>query len=667
MKKSFSINLYQLKKTNCFFILTIFLFNSFTAYAQTGIDIWNKYKSDPDRHPNLPNCSYAGYRGTECGSVLPNPAYTIYNVKNAPYNAKGDGVTDDTPAFKAAIAAAETAGSGIVYAPPGTYVLTNFLHIRYNNIILRGAGRDVTILNFTRSLQTIYGNLDVNSDWWWAGGLIWVGPPNTFDANGKVVIPNATSQSWEYWRSPAVVTTVTSPAIRGDDVITISSSTKLKAGMKILLTWDNPADKSLLKHIYGHAGTAAGISNGSGGVGDCSGILSPNYPKFQWPVEIKSVAGNKVTLSQPLRIDIKTQWNVRIEELGQSVEESGVEDLRIQCHAQMTHSHLQAPTSTIGGWNGIYMNRVWNCWIKNVAVSSVENGFILAAAKNITVTNTLIDGPQQNHHSYACRVSSHDNLFEKFTVNGPKHVSHGINTEWLSSGNVWSKGVQKAGTFDSHRALSFDFIRTECVVANDAGSTPGGGATAGPFIGKCGAHWNIQVYIDPNYPLTSPTSKGGAVVYQPRQFSMGAFVGIRGTTMNTEEGGAMPPGDKGTIVADNGLIPSIVNLYEAQKMLRCNATSITDQQPLTDKITFDVYPNPGSDFITAKILTTEKNVVKIKLLTMQGCKVFEKELEVYSGENSFVFNSDNLKSGIYIITLEKETTEIITKKIVINK
>src|SRR5579871_2103260 len=45
------------------------------------------------------------------------------NVQCFPYSAKGDGVTDDTPAFKAAIADLVAAGGGSLYVPRGTYVI----------------------------------------------------------------------------------------------------------------------------------------------------------------------------------------------------------------------------------------------------------------------------------------------------------------------------------------------------------------------------------------------------------------------------------------------------------------------------------------------------------------------------------------------------------------
>lgn len=47
----------------------------------------------------------------------------VFNVKV--YGAKGNGVTDDAPAMRAAVAAAKAAGGGTVYIPPGAYVLSS--------------------------------------------------------------------------------------------------------------------------------------------------------------------------------------------------------------------------------------------------------------------------------------------------------------------------------------------------------------------------------------------------------------------------------------------------------------------------------------------------------------------------------------------------------------
>jgi hypothetical protein len=54
---------------------------------------------------------------------VPNVA-PVYNVKNAPYNAVGDGIADDRTAIQAAIDAANAAGGGTVYLPNGTYRVT---------------------------------------------------------------------------------------------------------------------------------------------------------------------------------------------------------------------------------------------------------------------------------------------------------------------------------------------------------------------------------------------------------------------------------------------------------------------------------------------------------------------------------------------------------------
>jgi len=68
------------------------------------------------------------------------------NVKGPDYGAVGDGVTDDTAAVAAAIDDAGT--GGIVYFPPGTYVLAN-LTVTAASFTLMGCGPSVSILKAT--------------------------------------------------------------------------------------------------------------------------------------------------------------------------------------------------------------------------------------------------------------------------------------------------------------------------------------------------------------------------------------------------------------------------------------------------------------------------------------------------------------------------------------
>lgn len=69
----------------------------------------------------------------------------VTNVKDGSYGAKGDGVTNDTAAIQAAISAVTS--SGVVYLPPGNYVLGSALTINNPGVWLSGAGSAVTKLS----------------------------------------------------------------------------------------------------------------------------------------------------------------------------------------------------------------------------------------------------------------------------------------------------------------------------------------------------------------------------------------------------------------------------------------------------------------------------------------------------------------------------------------
>jgi hypothetical protein len=510
------------------------------AAATTSAELWAEYAASPDTHALIPNCSYAGY---QCGDQpIPEPAATFDLRRD--FGAKGDGAADDTAAFAAAIAKAGAAGQpgrpAVIAVPGGIYYVTGLIRLDRSNVVIRGAGMDRTLIAFQKPLADAIGRSQAggSSRWSWCGGLLWLGPSDVFAADGSFVQP-ASTQDWEEWQAGQPLASVSAPAQRGDRVVQVADAARLKAGDTLLMCWENPADRSLLLHMAGHPLMASYAWDKS-----AQGLTAAK--QWRWPVEIAAVAGTAVTLRQPLRIDVRPEWKVAFTPLGAHVRGSGIEHLTLRMVPHGAGKHLAD-----AGWNGIYLNRALHCWATDVTIENADNAVIHAAAKNTTVSGLVVTGGK-HHHATALRVGSHDNLITDFRIESePKH---GINTEYLSTGNVWRRGVMLHGTFDSHRAMSFALIRTDITVNNDG--TPGGGGQAGPFLGRQVVHWNIRV------------SGKADFIYQPECLSLGALVGIQGVARLDQEGWAMPKGDKGVVVADDGVAPAQPDLYAAQLALR---------------------------------------------------------------------------------------------------
>jgi hypothetical protein len=83
------------------------------------------------------------------GSALVDSG-TIIDIKSAPYNAAGNGTTDDTTAIQSAINAAISANNGsIVYLPVGNYKITQTLQASGNNFTIQGCGYRSSILTWS--------------------------------------------------------------------------------------------------------------------------------------------------------------------------------------------------------------------------------------------------------------------------------------------------------------------------------------------------------------------------------------------------------------------------------------------------------------------------------------------------------------------------------------
>ncbi len=433
----------------------------------TAAALWQAYEQSPDRHERIPNVSYAGYGYGE--SAPPEPAVVV-NVRDM--GARGDGEADDTEAITAALSRAGEHGGGAVLLPAGHYRVTKPIFLRWDNLVLRGEGAEQTVIVFDRPLAQAYGKNESGSSsrWSWAGGMIWFAPrslrPDTFVG----------ADSWhEGWQSGDRLGMVTEPAKRGDRHVTVSDGSAFKPGQRVVLRMTSTPDLAMYKRMSGDvAGTDTYPWDRK-----AAGII--NLPRWRWPVEITAVEGNRLTLRQPLRLDIQTDWSPELLAIGDLVTGSGVERLTIRFPKTQLSPHLKNP-----GYNGIYFENAWDCWARDVVVENADNGIGTAASKCITLDRFVITG-RECHHATICRTESHDILWTRYRLESKCH--HGINVEGKSTGNVWSAADHQHGTFDSHRALPFENVRTDIRVNNTGGH--GGSGTAGPLFGARFVHWNI--------------------------------------------------------------------------------------------------------------------------------------------------------------------------------
>jgi hypothetical protein len=89
----------------------------------------------------------------------------FFNVKDAAYGAVGDGVTDDTQAIQTALDAAETAGSGIVILPYGTYLTSSVLTVARGVSVMGVGGRygAVILNNGSSKVFTVEGTNNITA------------------------------------------------------------------------------------------------------------------------------------------------------------------------------------------------------------------------------------------------------------------------------------------------------------------------------------------------------------------------------------------------------------------------------------------------------------------------------------------------------------------------
>ena len=430
------------------------------------------WRSSPSAHPIIGDWRRAGYR-----RGAPRRSHAGPTVEASRLGIRPDDRSDASGRLQNALDDLGASGGGVLQLDAGRYLFDRPLFVHDSNVVLRGAGKTATTLFFPRPLAE---SLAPGTFWSWTGGQIF------FTARERLAASMASG--WDHdegWLAGATLATV-AVATRGTDVVDVDDTVDLSAGAMVLLEiTDRPDGNHRMLREMG--GDVEGASTYPWHTTQLDGVV------WTWPVVISEVRGpTHARLQQPLRITVHPETTARFRALGPTVHDSGVESLTIENSLRIQTTHNENP-----GSNGVCFQAVHDCWAADIHVLNADVAFSMTSSKSCSLSG-ISAGGRSLHHFTISRTHSHDNLVEDFVLDEftvpavPGSYLHGINVEMLSSGNVWRRGTMHTGTFDSHRGLPFENLRTNITLVNKD-AVPGGAFDAGPLFGARTVHWGIDV------------------------------------------------------------------------------------------------------------------------------------------------------------------------------
>ena len=303
--------------------------------------------------PILPDFSYSGYH--YFNKPVPNVTHPIFDVTK--YGAIPNDDVSDQPAIQAAIAAAEENGRGVVFFPPGVFLVNTDadkndegynepIYVHSSNIVLRGSGSRTggTII---RMVNYMVPSPD-------RPGYV----PSMFNF-----------QPVSFARS--TLARITESAERETFWITVNNASRLSVGQWIWVSV-NTVEEEAIREFIAPLQSASGLRE-----------LFEVGLDIREEHSIAEIQGNRVRLNEPLHTHINHAYNWRVQSLPH-LEEVGVED--ISFHGSFFESfvhHLNLIHNA--GWKPLAFNRCVNSWVRRVSFMHVSGalGFTVSAASSV--------------------------------------------------------------------------------------------------------------------------------------------------------------------------------------------------------------------------------------------------------------------------------------------
>ena len=389
-----------------------FTFNlSSQVYDGGNVKEYNDWVTKSEENVLL-DFSYAGYmRGEVAPAEASTLGYKVYNVVD--YGAVPNDGKSDRDAFLACVEAAtgqkfsqgtkvltlghKEKANAIVYFPEGEFILhtseddhtengvtySRTIQIRAGNFVLRGAGRDKTILvmqdkNLPTDVSVLYSS-PVMIDFKHNSGL------GTADNGVAFNIP------------------VKANVEKGAFTVTLENTTGLSEGRWVCLSVQNNDPAYVKKELEAGKPTDTEFK--------ADHDIIKNGVKVYEYHQIKSINGNDVTFYEPIHHEIDINYTAFT---GSSYnwcvmsfphyDNVGIEDLTFKGNAKDKFVHHESWEDD-GAFKPLGMTRLTNSWLRRVKFTSVSEACSVTNSSNVSVYDIIFDG-RRGHSSIRSQVST---------------------------------------------------------------------------------------------------------------------------------------------------------------------------------------------------------------------------------------------------------------------